>query len=250
MRHRIVTGLLAQIAVSSSFAAGVDFDLAGNNLSTSIVPMQHMVWEQTIPNVRYNRVEGGSSLVLQSEMLARIGVGHDAELRLGWDGPLWQRVTINGQSSTDKGTGDATVGLKKSLATNDDRLKWALLAQVNLATGDNGFTVDQPIYTLGSSLEYQYAPAIQTGITMYYDVQHGDWAWSAVPNISYKINDKWSVAADLQYRKQESQAEQWHINDSLSYNFKDNLQLTASLGYGFGAQDDQYSGGLSIGYLF
>ena len=250
MRYHIFALLLLQMVTGSAYAAGVDFDLAGDNLSTSIVPEQHLAWEQTLPSARYNRMVGGSNITVQSEMLARVGIGHDAELRLGWDGPLWQRVKVNGQTITDNGLGDATVGLKKSLATNDDRLKWALLAQVNLATGDDGFTVDQPVYTLGSSIEYQYAPAIQTGITMYYDLQHGDWAWSAVPNISYKINDKWSVAADLQYRKQESQAEQWHINDSLSYNVKDNLQLTASLGYGFGAQDDQYSGGLSIGYLF
>lgn len=249
MRHIIISLMGSLCLIGSVHADTFGFDLAGTDFDTSIVPKGHWAWEQNLPYLEWQKQNDVKQLDVQANALIRIGVGYGAELRID-AGPVWQRTTTDGQKTTLNGMGDTIVGIKKSLETNDPKMTWAVLGQVNLANATHELGVADKIYTLGSSLVYQYADRIQTGMTMYYDKQGQDLAWSAVPNIRYQFNDHWSGVSDLQYRKQESQPEQWLITDSISWSPKDNMQLTASLGYQFSGSAKDYTGGLSIGYLF
>lgn len=246
----LAAGLISQISNADAFG----FDRPGAGLGTDIVPKGHLAWEQSLPSASYDdySVDGEkhSVLTVQGDMLARIGLGSDVEFRVGWDGPIWQKEKLGANSTETHGVGDVTLGIKKAINTHDDAFKWALLAQVNLANGDDEFTVDKEIYTLGSAISYQFNDSVSTGMTMYYDYQDGDLAWSAIPSLQYKIVGNLSGFSEYVYRKQESQHKESILNNGLIWSVKDNLQLDASIGYSFNRENPRLNAGLGVAYLF
>lgn len=246
----------ATLAMSSSlvFAESFTFDRPGESLGTSTVPKGHVAWEQSLPSASYDewRVDGeqNSQLTLQADALVRIGVADDLEVRVGWDGPVWQRNKDGADDHDIDGTGDVTIGVKKAIETNDDRMSWAVLAQVNLANGDDEFTEEDEIYSVASAISYDYSDNITTGITMKYDYQDGDLAWSAIPNIGYGITKNVSGFSEFVYRKQESEHYESMVNTGLIWMLNDRLQLDAMVGYSFNDQNPHYRAGLGFAYLF
>jgi predicted porin len=251
----VFLSMLGHFAHAEAFG----FDRPGDGFSTAIVPKGHVAWEQSLPTLSYDDAEQSQSrLTVQADMLFRIGLGADTELRLGWDGPVWQRTKRGGQDDEIHGNGDLNVGLKKAINTGDERLAWAVLLQAQLATADDVLarndaalsSNDQNLYTLGSSVQYQYSDNLQTGITMLYDYQDGDLAWTAIPGIQYKISQKLSGFAEYKYRKQESQPKESVVNNGLIWALRDNLQLDAWVGYSFNASNPRVKAGLGVSYLF
>lgn len=244
------TGLCMHMANAESFG----FDRPGMGLGTAIVPKGHLAWEQSLPTLSYDEYRSGgikqSTLTLQGDALARIGIGSDMELRLGWDGPVWQRHKAGNAKQEIDGTGDVQIGIKKAIQTKDDKLTWAVLAQANLANGDDEFTVDEEIYTLASAIAYQYSDDISTGITMSYDYQDGDLAWSAIPGLQYAITERLAGFSEYVYRKQESRHYESLMNTGLIWSVTDKLQFDTSVGYSFNRQNPRFNAGLGLSYLF
>lgn len=251
---KISLGIAIALSSQMIWANSFEFDRPGTGLGTGIVPKGQLAWEQGLPTASYDesRVDGvkQSHLVLQGDTLLRLGVGSGLELRLGWDGPIWQQYKNGAAKTENDGVGDIQIGVKKAIDLKDEKLKWALLAQVHLATGDDEFTTDDEIYTLASVLSYQFDKDITTGITMSYDYQDSNLAVTAVPSISYPIAGNLSGFSEYVFRKAEHQHYQSIVNTGLLWSVSDRLQLDATVGYSFNQQAPDYTAGLGLAYLF
>ena len=253
-RLKLSLGVALACGTTSAFAVEVEFDRPGQALSTSIVPKGHLAWEQALPSLQYDqsRINGlkHTTLDVQTDLLLRAGIGFGTELRLGWDGQVWKREKIGNNKHHVDGLGDMQLGLKKSIDLADDSLKLAVLAQVNLDVGDDEVSRQNEIYTLGSSLQYQFSPLVNTGITMLYEYEDSRLAVTAIPNISYEIQGNLSGFSEYVFRKAESQSYESVVNTGLSWLIDPRLQLDASIGYSFNRQNPQFNAGLGFAYLF
>ena len=63
----------------------------------------------------------------------------------------------------------------------------AVLAQAVIATGNDEFSAHDDIYSLGSTVAYDYSDLLETSISMFYEVQNSNWAVTAVPTLGYKF---------------------------------------------------------------
>lgn len=252
MKKRIVMAmsLTAMTGVSLAHADSFGFDRPGLGLGTDIVDVGHVAWEQSLPSVSYDDTAGTSTTTLNADALFRIGVGANTEVRVGWDGPEWQKTRTNGKSQTNNGAGDVSLGVKHRINTNDDSLTWAVLGQVTLASGDDEFSVGKDKYTVSSALAYAFSPEISTGITMSYDYQDSDFAWAAIPTIQYKITNKVAGYTEYYYRKMQHQHHESILNNGVIWSVRDNLQLDASIGYSFNTMNPRLTAGLGFAYLF
>lgn len=251
-KNLVIVGLLFS---TSSFAAEFSFDRPGTGFHTSTTPVGQLAWEQGLPTAHYNEtiIDGAKQRVvtLNGDMLLRTGLNSSTELRLGWQGPSWRKTSYNGQHHENSGSGDVSIGLKKAIDLDDPQLKMALLAEAQIATGNDEFSAHDDIYTLGSALDYQYNDKLKTGITMYYAVQHGDWSVTAVPTINYAITNKLSGFSEFVYRKKESVKYEYSLASGLIYRLNERAQLDASLGVDLGSTDrSSYNAGLGFAYLF
>ena len=236
-------------------AADFSFDRPGAGMSTGITPVGRLAWEQSLPNANYaeSRNENGEKVkttTLNADMLFRTGLAQDLELQLGWQGPSWSKSKVAGKSVEDDGLGDVSIGLKQAIDLNDDKLSMAVLLQALIATGNDGFSEEDDIYSLGTAVSYQYSELLKTGINMRYDVQNSDWAVTAIPNIQYRLSDQWSGFSELVYRKAESQDNEYGLTSGVIYALNERTQLDASVGVDLDGADKSYHAGLGMAFLF
>lgn len=244
-------GLIALAGCSAQlFAADFEFDRPGEGLSTGITPVGNVAWEQGLPTARYSKSGDQTATTLTADMLLRTGLSDDLELRLGWAGPTWTQVKSNGQTEEDDGLGDVSIGLKKAIDLDDDKLSMALLAEAIIATGNAGFTNEEDIYSLGSVVSYQYNDLVSTALTMRYEWQDSNWAVSAIPSLGYRITDRWSGYSELIYRKAESVDNQYALGTGVMYALNDRVQLDANVGVDLDGADRSYFSGLGFSVLF
>lgn len=238
----------------NTMAADFSFDRPGAGMGTGITPVGQLAWEQGLPSASYNEstVDGEKqkTVTLNGDMLFRTGLAKDLELQLGWQGPAWTQVKRAGQTVEEDGLGDVSIGLKKAIDLDDDKLTMAILAEAIIATGNDGFSNHDDIYSLSSAVAYELSDLISTSITMRYEAQNSDWAVSAVPTIEYKIADKWSGFSELVYRKAESQDYEYALGSGVIYALNDRVQMDASIGVDLNAPDKSYQSGLGVSFLF
>jgi len=180
----------------------------------------------------------------------RTGLAKDLELQLGWQGPAWSKVKRAGQSVEEDGLGDVSIGLKKAIDLDDDKLSMAILAEAILATGNDGFSNHDDIYSLSSAVAYAATDLITTSITMRYEAQNSNWAVTAVPTIEYKIADKWSGFSEFVYRKAESEHYEYSLGSGVIYALNNRVQMDASVGVDLNGRDKSYQSGLGVSFLF
>ena len=238
----------------NTMAADFSFDRPGAGMGTGITPVGQLAWEQGLPSASYNEstVDGEKqkTVTLNGDMLFRTGLAKDLELQLGWQGPAWTQVKRAGQTVEEDGLGDVSIGLKKAIDLDDDKLTMAILAEAIIATGNDGFSNHDDIYSLSSAVAYELSDLISTSITMRYEAQNSDWAVSAVPTIEYKIADKWSGFSELVYRKAESQDYEYALGSGVIYALNDRVQMDASIGVELNGPDKSYQSGLGVSFLF
>ena len=251
---KIVALIVAAGFSMNTMAAEFSFDRPGTGFGTGITPVGQLAWEQGLPNVSYNQttIEGEQqkTVTLNADMLLRTGLAKDLELQLGWQGPAWSKVKRTGQSVEEDGLGDVSIGLKKAIDLDDDKLSMAILAEAILATGNDGFSHHDDIYSLSSAVAYAATDLITTSITMRYEVQNSNWAVTAVPTIEYKIADKWSGFSEFVYRKAESEHYEYSLGSGVIYALNNRVQMDASVGVDLNGRDKSYQSGLGVSFLF
>ncbi|NWK73275.1 transporter [Acinetobacter sp. SwsAc6] len=239
---------------SHAMAADFSFDRPGAGFGTGITPVGKLAWEQGLPSASYSeaRVDGQKvkTTTLNADMLFRTGLAEDLELQLGWQGPAWSQTKAAGRRIEEHGLGDVSIGLKKAIDLNDDKLSMAVLAEAILATGNDEFSNGDDIYSLSSAVAYDYNDLISTSLTMRYEVQNSDWAVSAVSTIEYKIAGNLSGFSEFVFRKAESEEKEYALGTGLIYAVNDRLQLDASVGVDLNGAYKGYQSGLGVSYLF
>ena len=239
---------------STAFANDFSFERPGEGISTGITPVGQLAWEQGLPSVSYQQqnVAGkhDKTLTLNGDMLLRTGLANGLELQLGWQGPVWQQHKYAGSKTETNGLGDVSIGLKKAIDLDDDKLSMALLAEAIIATGNDEFTAHDDIYSLTSAVSYEFSDLIDTSITMRYEAQDSNWAVTAVPTLEYKIAGKLSGFSEFIYRKAESQDYEYGLGTGLVYALNDRAQLDASIGVDLNGDAKSYNGGFGVAVLF
>ncbi|WP_161792310.1 transporter [Acinetobacter sp. A47] len=246
--------IAVSLMASTAFAADFSFDRPGAGMGTGITPVGKLAWEQSLPSVSYQEgnVDGvkDKTLTLNGDMLLRTGLADGLELQLGWQGPVWQQYKRAGMKKETNGLGDVSIGLKKAIDLNDDRLSMAVLAEAIIATGNDEFSNHDDIYSLSSAVAYEFSDLIGTSITMRYEAQNSNWAVTAVPTIDYKIAGKLSGFSEFIYRKAESQDYEYGLGTGLVYALNNRTQLDASIGVDLNGNQKSYNGGFGVSVLF
>ncbi len=249
----IIPLLLGGATMQSVAANDFSFERPGFGVSVGITPVAQVSYEQALNLSYLSSYQDQAKVRSQTwstDVLLRTGLAEGWEAQIGWQGAMWSKSTAQGKTHSDHGYGDTSLAVKKAIDLPDDNLKMALIARVTLPTGDDQFSIDDEIYSLGSGLSYQFSDDINTSMSMYYALQNNTWSVTAVPTLTYALNDKWSGFSELVYSKAESQAYAYSLGSGLIYSVNDHMQFDASVGVALDGQDDNYQAGLGFAVLF
>lgn len=251
--NKITLALASSLSISA-MAAEFSFDRPGTGFGTGITPVGKLAWEQGLPSATYTEttIDGAKAktVTLNGDMLFRTGLTSSMELQLGWDGPAWTQTKYKGEKDDESGLGDVSIGIKKAIDLKDDKLSMAVLAKAVIATGNERFTAEDDIYSIGTSLDYKYNDLVNTGMTMNYAVQDGHWSVMAIPTVGYKIAGNLSGFSELVYSKTESQDYKYGLGSGLIYALNDRTQLDGSIGVDLSGKDRSYTAGFGVAFLF
>ncbi len=251
--NKITLALASSLSISA-MAAEFSFDRPGTGFGTGITPVGKLAWEQGLPSATYTEttIDGAKAktVTLNGDMLFRTGLTSSMELQLGWDGPAWTQTKYKGEKDDESGLGDVSIGIKKAIDLKDDKLSMAVLAKAVIATGNERFTAEDDIYSIGTSLDYKYNDLVNTGITMNYAVQDGHWSVTAVPTVAYKIAGNLSGFSEFVYSKTESQDYEYGLGSGLIYALNDRTQIDGSIGVDLSGKDRSYTAGFGVAFLF
>lgn len=245
--------LLAGLS-ANAVAAEFSFDHTGSGVGTGITPVGKLAWEQSLPSYSYteSKSEDGKQKksTYSADVLLRTGLAEGLELQLGWDGPQWTQSKIGKTKESTHGLGDVSIGLKKAIELDDDKMSMAVLAQAVIATGNKDFSNDKDIYSLGSVVAYDYNDQLTTSISMIYELQDSHWAVTAVPTVEYLIAGNWSGFSELVYRKQEGHDVEYNLGSGVIYAISERAQVDATVGLDLNGKDKGYQAGFGVSYLF
>ena len=174
--------LLALLAAPLAWADAPAFDRPGISFSTSVLPAGTFDWEQGLPDLERDHVDGVRSTIQSAGTNFRIGLGNELELQLS--GSPWNRLDQHDAVSSQhlSGAGDIRVSLKWAppLAGKDWSL--ALLGGVSFDTGAAAFSNGQQVVSLGATVARDLG---------------GDRSLAAYANVDHAAGaDIWTLSAD------------------------------------------------------
>ncbi|MES1211501.1 MAG: transporter, partial [Acidobacteriota bacterium] len=159
----VIPGSVAAQDAPAPAASAIATDRPGFLFSSLTVGRGVVQAELGLPAVTL--YDGTDARITSLIGLLRVGVGDDFELRLG--GPVYNeiRVEAGGQSLSERGYGDLEAGLKWHVLDNAGaRPSFALIPSVIVPTGEDGFSVEDPVYQLNTATEWTLADGWGVGL--------------------------------------------------------------------------------------
>jgi len=192
--------------------------------------------------------------------LARYGVSDDLELRLGAPVYTEVRVEFDRFDDSESGYGDLEVGLKWHLIDGEGaRPDFALIPSVIVPTGEDGFSVEDPVYQLNAALEWSLAGGWGLmGLGGVLSGEEGDGGrfyqetaalnlWRTLPS-----SPDWSVFGELAFITTDlgDGAESVFLGGGVEYLVSNDLQLDAFFDRGLTDESPDWLFGLGLSARF
>lgn len=185
----------------------------------------------------------------------RLGLTRSLELRLG--APLWTRVELEapGFRFDDEGYGDLELGVKwsRTLAADPD-VTVALIPAVTLPTGEDGFSAEEPIWSLNgvasSALNEAWSGTALLGVRGGEDDAGETFGAATVAVLAGRAlpGDGWSAYGEAGWTLPDEGDDVGLIGAGVTYLINEDTQLDASFDAGLtdAAPDLQVGVGLSV----
>ncbi len=250
---RLQSTLFIVILLSSTLFAGTPMitDRPDFTESAETVPVKWVQLESGFTQTQLNKVDETTI----GEILLRIGVMNDVELRVG----LNSYATIKFPNGDDSGLTDTDLGLKWKFfkpGKGPDIMGThaALLAGSSLPTGADVFTADKPEPYLKLALAWDLTESLALGSNVgYTSLAAGDNRFgeiSASLSIGIGLTDKIGAYAEYFafYPDLDGAENTSYVNGGVTYGIKNNFQLDAR--YGIGMNDYDTDNFLGFGVVY
>ncbi len=203
----------------------------------------------------FGEVEGISAHNF-GEILLRVGVADNLELRFGVNSYQWLRA----QTASQQGLQDSTIGLKLRLLDNGGKTglrspQVAVLASTSLPTGSSLLSQDklQPEMRLAVGWDLSERLALGTNVFYAYtnDVLVDERFHQAGATVALGIGltDRWGAYAEYfgTYTVVRDGPREDYVNGGVTFLVESDFQLDARIGYGLNGLDDDFFVGFGSG---
>jgi len=232
--------------------------------STETIPTGHAQIELgytfTVDRERETRVRTHTA----PELLLRLGVASDFELRLGWEGYGWFETRQPAETRAgrpirtetwDQGASDVSIGVKYKFA--EQAGSWphmgvivALTAPSGSANVTDGDVEPEVVFLWAYGVNDRFSVAGNAGVAV--SSQEGDSFTQGKASLSfgYVLTDRVGVYAEYFgfYPNAEHSDAAHSVNGGVTYLVNDNFQLDARVGAGLNEEADDFFAGVGFSY--
>jgi hypothetical protein len=188
--HPVMRMLVLSAVLMCAHPAQADapaFDRPGISFATSVLPPGSFDWEQGLPDLVRDSMDGVRSTTYTADTTLRLGLTSTLEIQLA--GSLWNRIDLRaaGTLMRSEGAGDTKFALKWAPTLSGKDLALAVLGSVTVDTGSTAFTNGRPIVSLGATVTRDLGDGRSVAMYANVDRSGGVDTWTLSPNFSFPI---------------------------------------------------------------
>lgn len=241
---------IAAPAVAQPVEETPAFDRPGISFSVTTLPVGSVAWEQGLPDASRDRHNGVTISDYAAATNLRVGLADKLELQLGHSAFNWRRQRGHGLSERQRGSGDTTLLLKRSLPLASPDLGWALMGGATLSTGDVEFSNGRTSYTMGSTLEWARGERSAIALYLNADWDRADTTWTLSPSYSLSLNDRWAVFVEAGYSRSSLDGENYVAGGGVTWMLTPRLQLDMYSDFGLTKASTDVQAGFGFSLFF
>ncbi|MET0288818.1 MAG: transporter [Pseudoxanthomonas sp.] len=245
--HRRGAALIAAILPLAAAAEEIAFDRPGIPFAPQTLGRGGFAWEQSLPEVSWDRVEGGIQREYVAGSVLRFGVGASVELQVLSDAQAWRRDTGR-DALRGHGRGSTALAAKIALPSPDAAFSWALLAQADIESGSASYGNEDHVRALALSAKWDFSQA--RALTLYVqgvDSRAGH-SWTIAPNYTFLSGASWQayVEAGVGHGEDSTRG----VGGGVAWMMGEHAQLDISLLRGTASDAPDWQGGLGLSVGF
>ena len=198
------------------------------------------------------------------ELLLRIGLVDDFELRLGWDGYSWQDQLFDVQRDSGfrlsvedhiQGSNDVSIGLKYKLFEQEGaRPHLGVIAELSMPSGTPEFSAGDvepaAILCWAYDLDERWALAGNVGVGAVRGESNRFAQATSSVSLAYALSERWGSYAEYFgiYPNADGSDCAHSVNGGLTYLISDNLQVDLRVGAGLNEEADDFFAGAGFAW--
>jgi len=196
------------------------------------------------------------------ELLLRLGVASDFELRLGWEGYSWSetRAPTNTRAGRpvrreewDQGANDVSIGVKYKFAEQEGaRPHMGIIAAMTAPSGSantsSGDVEPEVVFLWAYDVDDRFSIAGNAGVVLPTDDGDRFVQGKASLSFAYSVTDRIGAYAEYFgfYPNAEHSDAAHSVNGGVTYLINDNFQLDARIGAGLNEEADDFFSGIGF----
>lgn len=246
-RRRSCGALLIALLPLSAAADEIEFDRPGIPFSTSTLGRGGFAWEQGLPDLSWDRRDGGIQREYDASTLLRLGLSASLELQLSTDSQVW-RHDGGPDALRGHGRGSTALAAKVALPSSSATFSWALLAQADVASGSTQYGSDEHVRSIALSTKWDLPQERALALyAQFADSRAGD-SWTFAPNYTFVSGASWQayVEAGIGHGQDSTRG----IGGGIAWMLGDHVQLDASFLRGTASDAPDWQGGLGLSIGF
>lgn len=167
------------------------------------------------------------------QVLLRIGVMENLELRAGLGSFSSRKVELIGSSVTNSGLQDVSIGAKYNFLSKEGQPNVSGMVNISLPVGDDAFTSDEVVPSLTVLADHSLNEDVSISSNLGYSFGVGDlrdsWLFTLTPGFS--LDDNMGVYGGYAGRYYGDGINQNWLEAGFTYRLETEAQLDANLGY-------------------
>jgi len=225
------------------------FDRPGISFSTSIIPRGSFSYELGLPDFQHSSDGSNKSTLYSLDTNIRAGLGKNIELQLAT--PLFNYLKTEGAGVSDSATGlgDSSLSLKMALPSSTQNFSWAALGGVTFATGEEPFTVGNPLYRLATAMSLKLNDIYSTGLYINLTHSDGKTGYTLSPNLNFALTNSVGAYVEAGISHVDRSPNTAVAGGGLTWMVTPAVQLDFSMDFGLNHDSPDFLGGFGVSFF-
>lgn len=248
MRKPSLAPLLLTLPLALPAAAAADipaFDRPGTGFAVTTLPARTFAWEQGLPDMSRDKRADITESVYRADAVIRAGLIDNLELQVSHAPYNYRRMTGPGRTREAEGASGTGISLKYALPDLSETLSWAVLGGTTVDIGNEPFSPDGTVYTLGTTVEWAWRNDRSLSTYLNVDKGGGDSIITVSPTYSVAVSDCADIYAELIYIRADGQP-QYLFGSGIAWMATDIVQLDLYANLGLNADSNDLEAGIGF----
>lgn len=236
----------ALVMTGSALADTPAFDRPGIAFSTSTIPRGSFSYELGLPDFQHASDGESKSTLYSLDTNIRAGLGAGVEVQLATPVVNYLKTKEAGVSDSVSGLGDSSLSLKLAPPSSAQDFSWAALGGVTFATGEESFSVGNPLYRLATAMNLKLNDTYTGGLYLNLTRSDGKTGYTLSTNLNFALTNSVGAYVEAGFSHVDQSPNTTVVGGGLTWMMTPIVQLDFSMDFGVNNHSPDFLGGFGV----